>query len=129
MKRTYHGGRHCGVVRFECELDLAEGYKPVQLLDLRKVAALEGDRQARCVPAAAGRGGALGPKHSPCLLQPLRRQAVRAGTSRLLGGTFCGVNIACLDEAPPDELAAAPVIYEDGRNDDRGEPPAVTYHL
>jgi hypothetical protein len=25
MKRTYHGSCQCGAVRFECELDLAEG--------------------------------------------------------------------------------------------------------
>ena len=25
MKRIYHGSCHCGAVRFECELDLAEG--------------------------------------------------------------------------------------------------------
>ncbi len=25
MRRSYHGSCHCGTVRFECELDLAEG--------------------------------------------------------------------------------------------------------
>ena len=47
----------------------------------------------------------------------------------MLGGTFYAVNIACLDDATPNELAAAPVIYEDGGSDDRGQPPAVTHHL
>ena len=47
----------------------------------------------------------------------------------MLGGTFYAVNIACLDEATPNELAAALAICEDGRNDDWGQPPAVTHHL
>jgi hypothetical protein len=47
----------------------------------------------------------------------------------MLGGTFDAVSSACLDDATLDELAATPVSYKDGRNDDWGQPPAVTHHL
>jgi hypothetical protein len=44
-------------------------------------------------------------------------------------GPFYAINIACLDDATAAELAAAPVRYEDGANDDWDHPPAETRHL
>jgi hypothetical protein len=32
-----------------------------------------------------------------------------------MGGVFYGVNIACLDDLTPEQLAALPVVHEDGR--------------
>jgi hypothetical protein len=46
-----------------------------------------------------------------------------------MGGAFHAVNIACLDDVGPEELAQAPITYEDGRNDAWERPPAVTRYL
>jgi hypothetical protein len=45
------------------------------------------------------------------------------------GRRFYAVNIAALDDASAEELAAAPVSYVDGRHDDFRSPPAETRHL
>lgn len=44
-------------------------------------------------------------------------------------GDFVAVNVACLDDATAEELAHAPVRYDDGRNNHWGSPPAETRHL
>jgi len=44
-------------------------------------------------------------------------------------GSFYSVNVACLDDVAAAELAAAPVTYVDGRNDQWHTPPAQTAHL
>ncbi len=46
-----------------------------------------------------------------------------------MGGDFYAINIACLDDASDEELAHAPIIYEDGRNDAWDRPPAQTRYL
>ena len=44
-------------------------------------------------------------------------------------GEFYAVNVACLDDATVEELANAPIVYEDGRHDDHEHPPAETRYL
>ena len=51
------------------------------------------------------------------------------GEMEELGGRFYAVNVACLDDATDEELAKAPVTYENGRNDRWDQAPAETRHL
>ena len=44
-------------------------------------------------------------------------------------GAYVSVNVACLDDLPPEELIAAPVQFCDGRNDNWWVAPAETRHL
>ena len=46
-----------------------------------------------------------------------------------MGGDFVCVNVGCLDDVKPDELDRAPVRFEDGANDDWGNPPAHPGYL
>jgi len=134
MMKTYHGSCHCGAVHFECDLDLASGtskcncsvcakgrfWKAIVMKDsfrLKQGAEALSDYQF---------GGHvihhLFCKH--CGIKPFGRANIAE-----LGGEFYAVNVACLDNATSEELAAAPVQYEDGRNDRWDAAPAVTQHL
>jgi hypothetical protein len=46
-----------------------------------------------------------------------------------LGGTFYAVNVACLDGTTPEEMAAGPIQYQDGRHNAWDKAPAETRHL
>jgi hypothetical protein len=137
MKKTYHGSCHCGAVRFECDLDLAAGTSKCNCSICAKTrywkAVVRADafrlEQGADVLSDYQFSGATGAgiHHSFC-----RRCGVKVfGTGSLaqLGGRFYAVNVACLDDATEQELAEAPVIFQDGRHDNWQRAPAETRYL
>lgn len=134
MKKTYHGSCHCGAVRFECELDLAQGtskcncsictkgrfWKAIARTDAFRL--LQGAETLKEYTF-----GSHSIRHrfcGRCGIKPFGQ-----GHMDALGGDFYAVNLGCLDDATPRELAEAPVTFEDGRNNHWESPPAETRHL
>jgi hypothetical protein len=133
MLKTYRGSCHCGAVRFEADIDLTQ---PTY----------------RCNCSICARN-----RFWPAVVQPeaFRLQAGQDALTRYLFNTkrnehyFCrtcgvrafgignapgpgtvyGVNLGCLEDATPEELAAAPIVYIDGKHDNWQNPPSVTSYL
>ena len=130
MKKTYKGSCHCGAVRFEADIDLAEGtvrcncsYCAKQRNWLAAVKADDFRLKAGNPELSEYQFGARKIHHQFC-----RRCGVRP-YSWGVGGTFYAINVACLDDVDVSELASAPVVYVDGRHDDFKNPPKETRHL
>lgn len=134
MMKTYHGSCHCGAVRFECELDLSQGTSKCNCSVCAKgrfwkaIALANAFRLAQGADALSeyqfGRNVIHHLFCKNCGVKPFGRANIKE-----LGGEFYAINLACLDDAPADELAAAPVRYEDGRHDRWDAVPAETRHL
>jgi hypothetical protein len=134
MTRTYSGSCHCGAVRFECEVDLKQLTSKCNCSVCMKTRFWKTIVKAGALRLLEGEEaltdyqfGSNSIHHlfcSRCGVKPFGR-----GHMDELGGTFFAINVACLDDATPQDLAEAPVRYEDGRHDDWGSPPAETRHL
>lgn len=133
MKTTYHGGCHCGNVRYEADIDLSKGsFKcncsictklrnwivPVKDGDFRLLA---GEDQLSDYQFGGKRI-----HHQFC-----RTCGVHSfGWSEAEGGgRSYAVQINCLDDVTVEELIGIPVTCADGRNDNWKSPPAETSYL
>ena len=133
MTRTYHGSCHCGAVRFACDIDLAHGTSRCNCSMCAKgrfwKAVIKADAFRLLQGADAmseyqfGRGIIRHLFCRRCGIKPFGH-----GRTEELG-EFYGINLACLDDATPAELAAAPLEYQDGKNDKWDATPAETRHL
>jgi len=133
MKKTYRGSCHCGAVRFEADIDLSQP-------------------TFRCNCSICSRNRFWAAVIAPADLRVLGGKAELVQylfNSMQNAHYFCrtcgvrpygigrdpadheviGVNIGCLDDATPEELAAAPITYCDGRNDNWPNPPPLTSYL
>ena len=133
MKKTYQGSCHCGAVRFECDLDLMAGTSKCNCSMCRRgrywkaIVKPDAFRLLQGEDALSDYSfGSHAIHHlfcSRCGVKPFGRANIEA-----LGGLFYAVNLACLD-ATDEELASAPVQYEDGLHDKWEAAPEVTGHL
>ncbi|HEY0626967.1 MAG TPA: hypothetical protein VGD10_09560 [Allosphingosinicella sp.] len=139
MLKTYHGSCHCRALKFEAEIDLSEGirrcncsfclktgYKKALIpFDRLRFTGGEDDlRDYKARPSAWPPGDINHYRCARCGCHTFSR-----GYLDKMGGNFWAVNVSCLDDASEEELAAAPIIYEDGKNDRQDRAPAVTRHL
>ena len=140
MKKTYHGSCTCGAIRFACDLDLSAGTTRCNCSFCKKarfwMAFAKGDAFRLLAGAELVADYQRTPPGRPAPFLHLhfcRQCGVRpfsAGpASPELGEAFHAINLACLDDASDDELAAAPIHYADGLHDDFKHAPAVYSYL
>jgi len=128
--KTYHGTCHCGAVRFEAEIDLAQPtYRCNCSICSRNrfwaavvtpgaFRLLEGESAVQQYLFNSMRN-----EHYFCKTCGVR--AYGLGNK----GEMVGVNIGCLEDATSEELAAAPICYCDGKHDNWQNAPAITSYL
>ena len=140
MQNTYTGSCHCGAVRFECELDLAEGTNRCNCTFCRKARFWMAIAKADAFRLLAGAEQLVDYQHTPagkpapflhlsfcgrCGVRPFSR----GGYLPALGAEFYAVNLACLENVADEELANAPVRYVNGKDDTWAPLQGETRHL
>jgi len=133
MKRTYAGSCHCGDVRFEADLDLAQGTFRCNCSICFKSRAWLASVPANAFRLLSGEQGLrdyqFGKKRihhlfcGTCGVRPFSRGADGQGNA------IYAVRVNCLDDIDPQILVDAPIKYFDMLHDDFKATPAETRHL
>ncbi|MGZ8289046.1 MAG: GFA family protein [Telluria sp.] len=133
MKKTYHGSCHCGVVRFEADIDFSRGTIKCNCTICTKLRLWPVLVNPTAFRLLAGEADLTTyefhkktEQHYFC-----RHCGVRSfglGKSPRIG-PFYAIQVTCFDDVTVDELVNSPVTYVDGRNDIWDKPPADVRHL
>ena len=131
--KSYKGSCHCGRVRIEADFDLAEGTRKCNCSYCVKARIWEMIIPPSAFRLLAGAEELVEYRFGDSFVHPFcRRCGTRPfgkGRVDVLGGDVVYVNLACIDDLDPAQLADAPIHYLDGRRDAWWERPAETRHL
>lgn len=130
---TYQGSCHCGVVRFEADVDFSQGTLRCNCsmcTKLRWWAVIVKPESVRLLAGQADltkyQFNTQTDQHMFCRHCGVHPFVIGHSPR---WGDFHAVNVSCLDDIDIDELLAVPITYLDGRNDNWHTPPAETLHL
>lgn len=132
MLKTYRGACHCGAVKFEADLDLAQSSYRCNCSICRRTRFWPAVAKADGFRLLAGESDLTEYRfntrknvHYFCRHCGVRPFGVGNETPM---GKMYGVNLGCLEGVPEKELAKVPITYVDGAND-RFEAPSHRSHL
>ncbi|MGI8909734.1 MAG: GFA family protein [Rubrobacteraceae bacterium] len=140
MMKTYHGSCHCGEIRFEADVDLDQGIRKCNcsfclksgykkaLIGYDELRITAGESRLQNYHAENSNWPEGDIDHYGCTPQVGQRFS-RGYLEEQMGGNFWAINVACLDDVTEAELAAAPVIYEDGKRDRQDRAPEINSYL
>ena len=134
MLKTYRGSCHCGAVKFEADIDFAQGTNKCNCTICTKtrnwnvIIKPAAFRQTSGEDALSEyRFGSKQGQHLFCKTCGVR--TFERGHVKEIGGDYVSIKVASLDDVDPKELVEAPVRYANGRDNKWWEPPAETRHL
>lgn len=131
---TYHGSCHCGAVKYEADIDLAQGSGRCNCSICFKTRSwgvnIKPDAFRLLTDENLLAGYRFGTRQGEhvfcrvCGVRPFGRGHVEE-----IGGDYVSIALACLDDASVDELISGPLTFADGLNNNWMQPPADTRAL